>query len=122
MNWFLLLLGTLGVVEAFLFLPFMDKVRELGKLAGKIARILKSSSISDHWKEKILPAYASTLFWLSMTLFVLLLVAFLPIIIVAFAGEYFGVPVIETLSGLVGILVSTGVAIGYLFIRKRVVS
>ena len=113
--------GTIAVVEVFLALPFIRKVRELVALVNRIGKTLRSSKISDHWKEKVLPIYAGRLFLLSVTLFVLLIAALVPMAVVAWIGEAMGFPVATALSGIAGIAGSTVVALVYLMVRKRVI-
>ena len=122
MTWIFVIVGTIAVVEAFLALPFIRKVRELIDLVNRIGKTIRSSSISDHWKEKILPVYAGKMFLLSITLFALLIAALAPMGVAAIIGESMGFPVATTLSGFAGIAGSTVIALVYLMVRKRVIS
>ena len=49
---------TIAVVEVFLRLPFITFVKDQALMTRKITKVISSGRISDHWKEKILPAYS----------------------------------------------------------------
>jgi hypothetical protein len=121
MEWFLLVIGTILVVECFLRTPLLDSVKALQGLLGKIMATLKSSAISDHWKEKVLPVYAGRLFSLSIKLFMLVLIALLPMIAIAVLADWRGIPLISLLSSWIGMVASTGFAVIYIIIRNRVI-
>jgi len=121
MAWIFIVVGTIAVVEAFLALPFIRKAREMVALVNRIGKTLRSSKISDHWKEKVLPVYAGRMFLLSLTLFVLLIAALVPMAIAAWIGDSMGYSVSTTLSGMAGIAGSTVIALVYLMVRKRVI-
>ena len=120
MLWILLTIGTVCVVECFLRSPLLDKTKTLTTLVSRIGKVLKSSSISDHWKEKVLPRYALQLFSLSLQLFFWVIVSVLPLIIIALIADLFLIPLTALISSLLGIGVSTAVACIYLLIRRRV--
>ena len=122
MVWILLFAGTLCVVECFIRLPLVPRARSLQNLVSRIVRVLRSSSISDQWKEKVLPVYAGKLFLLSIQLFFLLLVALVPMVALAWAVQRAGIPLMQLLATWSGILASTVFAVLYIFVRKRVIS
>jgi hypothetical protein len=119
--WGLLVLGTIFVVESFLRLPFLSRVKSLKILLDKISWVLKSSSVSDHWKEKILPVYAWQLFTNSIVLFALVFIGILPMILLATLAELFNIPLLPLISSLPGILASTVLAVIYIFVKRRVI-
>ena len=45
-------------IELFLRLKFMSYVKSIGRNSNKVFRVIISSNISDHWKEKMVPVYA----------------------------------------------------------------
>ena len=45
-------------IELFLRLKFMSHVNSIGRNTNKVFRVIISSNISDHWKEKMVPVYA----------------------------------------------------------------
>ena len=121
MVWGLLVLGTVCVVESFLRLPILSRVKSLKDLLRKISWVLKSSSVSDHWKEKILPVYAWRLFSSSLALFTLVFVGILPMIAIAGLADIINIPLLPLVSSLTGILASTIIAVIYIFLRRRVI-
>ena len=121
MTWVFIVVGTIAVVEAFLAQPFIKKAREMVALVNRIGKTLRSSKISDHWKEKVLPVYAGRMFLLSLTLFVLLIAALVPMAVAAWIGDSMGYSVSTALSGMAGIAGSTVIALVYLMVRKRVI-
>ncbi len=121
MEWLLLVIGTILVVECFLRTPLLASVKALQALLGKIMATLKSSAISDHWKEKVLPVYAGRLFSLSIKLFILVLVAMVPMIVIAVLADWRDIPLVLLLSSWIGIAASTGFAVIYIIVRNRVI-
>ena len=45
-------------IELFLRLKFMSYVNSVNRNTSKVFRVIFASKISDHWKEKMVPAYA----------------------------------------------------------------
>jgi hypothetical protein len=74
-----LLLSTLLSSELLLRFPLRTYVQHLRKLLQRIVKTLRSSRISDHWKEQVMLVYASKLLRYSLVLPVLLLLALAPL-------------------------------------------
>ena len=55
-------------VELFFLLPFTDRVLRLTRDLKKSAAVIRSSRISDHWKQKALPRYSRNILLSSMVL------------------------------------------------------
>lgn len=53
--------ATIVAVHIFLLLPFFSVLHGLQRASHKSIHLITSSAISDHWKEKILPAYAGAI-------------------------------------------------------------
>jgi hypothetical protein len=119
--WILLVVGTICVVECFIRLPLVSRLKSLQNLVTRIVGVLKSSSISDHWKEKVLPVYAGKLFLLSIQLFSLVVAALLPMFVLAWAVQFTSVPLMQLLTTWSGMLASTVIAVLYIFARNRVI-
>jgi hypothetical protein len=79
--WLLVIVAAVLASEAFLRLPLIDRIKTVSATAQKAMRVLKSSRISDHWKERILPAYALRIGLGSVTFFGLLLAGLLPVLL-----------------------------------------
>jgi hypothetical protein len=120
--WILLAIGTICVVECFIRSPLLSKVKQLTGLLGKISGVLRSSSISDHWKEKILPVYAGKLLSSSIVLFFWVALGLLPMIVLVLVAEFFDSPLLPLVSSLLGLAASTLIALIYVYLRKRVLS
>ena len=79
MIWLFVLLAGVLASEAFLRLPLVPVIRRVTATAQKSGRVLKSSRISDHWKEKILPSYAWVIGKGSIQFFGMLMLALAPV-------------------------------------------
>lgn len=51
--------GAGGVVEAFIRFDARLRLANLATVCRKAGRVLMSSRISDHWKERAIPAYSA---------------------------------------------------------------
>jgi hypothetical protein len=58
MDYIYLVVACVLSIELFLRLKFMSYVNSIGRNSNKVFRIIISSNISDHWKEKMVPKYA----------------------------------------------------------------
>lgn len=111
------------VVEVALASPLARLIQTLAVKGRKSARLLRNRRVSDHWKERILPAYALTMLQAS-----LLILAWLTFLSVIFAlGLYIGAWVFaEDFEGLLVlqradyVLSSFLVAVAYLIARRFV--
>lgn len=85
MSWFLTALLCVLLVELALRLPFAATVAVLSKSGARAVHVVRAKSVSDHWKEKALAAYAQTTFLSSLKLagLLLLLVALATLAVVA---------------------------------------
>ncbi|WP_171210016.1 sulfotransferase [Ruegeria sp. HKCCA6948] len=79
----LIVLGICGLVVAELLmrLPLVASVRTITATAGKAVQTVSSKSISDHWKERVLPIYALRMGLTSIKAFAWLLLAFSPFLL-----------------------------------------
>lgn len=117
--WFLVCAAAILASEAFLHLPVMDRINGVAASSRKAMRVVRSPRISDHWKERVLPRYALNIGAGSVTFFVLLCLALLPVLAagllyppgLAAWGE-------ELMRPLV-ILILCVVSLGYIWIRLR---
>ncbi|MEM7025993.1 MAG: hypothetical protein AAF637_25940 [Pseudomonadota bacterium] len=85
MNWVLTALLCVLLVELALRLPFTAVVRILGRSSNRALHTLRAKSVSDHWKEKAMGAYARTTFLMSLKL-ASLLVLLLGVAVIAIVG------------------------------------
>lgn len=54
-------LSVVAVGELFIRLPLVEEIRKLKSTIGKSFKVVSSSRISDHWKEKATQRYSRTI-------------------------------------------------------------
>ena len=111
---FLLLLVCIISVEFFLRLNFLSHFDSILKVTKKITYIIPQNSISDHWKEKVIPAYALRIMKHSLQILLILLL----IISLFFITDLFHNNFFVFTSSLIGIIESSVFALGYALLRK----
>jgi hypothetical protein len=124
MTYLALCLLCILTVELFLFFPVLKPVVNLAEVSQKSLRVLSSTRISDHWKEKALKYYArdmaryslTTAFWLALLFFIVALSAYLIDMLMDGSAS-----VIEFAMSLEGMVLATFIALIYLYIRKKIV-
>lgn len=117
MPWILAGLAGVGFIELFMRLPILPTIADIKTLVTNVRFVVASARISDHWKEKVLLAYARRLLALTMKLAVCLVVAFTPFILIAGVSVVFGVPFVAFTLSLAGALFVTIFAIAYAKLR-----
>lgn len=80
--WLLVAVAAVIASEAFVRLPVLDRIRRVSALSARAGRVLRSGRISDHWKERILPAYAVRIAGSAILFFGLLCAALLPVLLI----------------------------------------
>lgn len=78
-----LAVGTVLACEIALRLHPERSLATLGRTAGRSMAVLRSSAISDGWKEKVLPAYAGRIMKASLSLLGCLVLIIAPLIAIA---------------------------------------
>ena len=58
LDYLYLVIACVLSIELFLRLKFMSYVNSIVKNMNKVLRVIISSNITDHWKEKMVPVYA----------------------------------------------------------------
>lgn len=110
----LLLLVCILSVEVFIKLNFLSLIYSIHKVTKRVTYIIPQNNISDHWKEKAVPAYALKIMKYSLqTLFNILLILSFFLIASFFVNGF----LVYTLS-FAGILESIIIAFGYVHLRK----
>jgi hypothetical protein len=125
MTFLALCLLCILTVELFLLFPILKPIISLAEVSQKSLRVLSSTRISDHWKEKALKYYArdmaryslTTAFWLVL---LCVLVAVSAYLLDMLMGKH--TSVIEYAMSLEGMFLATFIALIYVYIRKRIVS
>ena len=115
MDYVYLVVACVLSIELFLRLKFMSYVNSIARNSHKVFRVIISSNISDHWKEKMVPVYAFILLKNS-----LLILGILFLIILVFS-----VFVVLSIKFLTLILSITGVVmsiiISFTYLKLRVI-
>lgn len=115
--------GVVAVVELFTWLPISAEIGKLHTTTTKSIRVISSSRISDHWKEKSTQRYSRTLLTSSCLLFlylIMLLTAFCAVY--ALAGFFLFDNIEQGINQLLLVktqLVAVVVGVMYGFTRKR---
>lgn len=120
MIWLLAAVGAVVSSELVLRLPIRAQIRAMTGAAAKAARTIRSRRISDHWKERVLPAFAGRLIFGSLAFFGLLVIAVAPTILLgAFVDG--GIPAwLDQLLRPAVIAVLIVVSVLYILLRKKV--
>lgn len=121
MKWLILTVCCIAFIELFLCLRTQKCIESIAALSLKISRVLRSSAISDHWKEKVMLTYAGRMFSYSMRLLAILVIAFSPFVVASLLADYYGLQLAGLLASWQGILVCTAIAVVYSLVRKRIV-
>lgn len=120
---FALLIGsTFIVAELFMRLPIIINVRRSSQIAAKSATLIRADKISDHWKERVLPAYAGALFVQTLKLAMMTVLAFAPVAVALAIAPLLNAPLLSLLVSFQGIALSVATAAIYAFVRMRLVS
>ena len=110
----LLLLVCILSVEFFIRFNFLLHLDSILKVTKRVTYVIPNNNISDHWKEKVIPAYALKIMKYSLQiLLILLLILSLFFITNLFYNNFLAF----TLS-LIGIIESIVFAFGYVYLRR----
>ena len=113
----LLLLVCILSVEVFIRLNFLSHLDLVLKVTKRVTYVIPKSNISDHWKEKVIPAYALRIMKYSLQI---LLILFLIISLFFIVDFLFNDFLVFTFSFL-GIIESMVFAFGYVYLRKSLI-
>lgn len=108
-------------VELILFTRFFATINKISFVYQKTKWVIKSKSISDHWKEKVLQKYASSIFIGTLKLMMHLIIVFTPFYIAIALSPYMHLQIETILIAPSGIIGTTLFAIIYGTARKRYV-
>ena len=116
LDYLYLVIACVLSIELFLRLKFMSYVNSIYKNSNKVFRVIISSNISDHWKEKMVPVYAFILLKNSLSILGILF-----LIILVFSAFV----VLSSSKFLTLILSITGVAmsiiISFIYLKLRII-
>ena len=100
-------------IELFLRLNFLSYVISISRNTKKVSHIIITPKISDHWKEKTVPAYAFVLLKNSLSI----LGISLPIVLIFFGFTFLSSQFLPFLSSATGIVESIVIAFSYSRLR-----
>jgi preprotein translocase subunit SecE len=110
----LILLVCILSVEVFIRLNFLSYINSILKVTKKVTYIIPQNNISDHWKEKVIPAYALKIIKYSLQILLILLI----IMSLFFITDFFLNNFLAFTFSLIGIIESMVFASGYVCLRK----
>jgi hypothetical protein len=111
---FLLLLVCVLSVEVFIRLNFLIHLDLILKVTKKVTYLIPQNNISDHWKEKVIPAYALRIMKCSLQILLILSL----IISLFFITDLFYKNFLAFTLTLIGIIESMVFAFGYVYLRR----
>ena len=111
----LLLIVCILSVEVFIRLNFLSHLNSILIVTKKVTYVIQQNSISDHWKEKVIPSYALKI--MKYSLKILLILIF--IMSLFFIPNFFINNFIAFTLSLTGIIESMIFAFGYFLLRKQ---
>lgn len=121
MVFFISILCCIGFIELFFRIGVITRIFKIRDIASRVILIIRSPSISDHWKEKVLPRYSWRLFYQSLFLFITLIAAFSPFFIMLVVSVLVHWPIYQWLKSLYGIITITVFSVSYSVVRSRFV-
>ena len=114
---FLLLLVCILSVEIFIRLNFLSLLDSILKVTKKVTYVIPQNNISDHWKEKVVLAYALKIMKYSLQILLILLL----IISLFLIADFFFNDFLAFTFSLIGIIESMVFAFGYVYLRKSLI-
>ena len=114
---FVLLLVCVLSVKVFIRFNYLLILDSILKLIRKVTYLIPNNNISDHWKEKALPAYALRIMKYSLQILLILLL----ILSLFFVADYFFNDFLALTLSFFGIIESMVFAFGYVYLRKSLI-
>lgn len=118
MIWALTTILCVILVEIVVRLPLPVVISQINVIGRKAMHTLGTKSVSDHWKEKAILAYAFSLFFSTIKIAGYLVAIGVVAVFLVIVFDYFGVMVGEFIMSWRGVLFSFIVATLYFMIRK----
>ena len=113
---FLLFICILSI-EVFIRLNFLSHLDSIRKVTKKVTYVIAKNNISDHWKEKVIPAYALKMMKYSLRMLLILLL----IISLFFIADLFFNYWLAFTFSLIGILESMAFVFRYVYVKIQVI-
>ena len=119
LSWSILFVCCIMTVEFLFKSKFFSTVQKMNTTYHKIFWVLRSNTISDHWKEKVLTRYAFFIFCDSLSLFFIMALVFSPFLIAVYLSSLLNLNVSNVLTSPAGMIVTTLFALIYGYLRKN---
>ena len=119
MRFVILAIVTILIVELVRRSQIIAVAKNLSQIAQKAALTIRSSKISDHWKQKAISAYALAIFSNSLCLLGWLVLVFAPLILVSIIDIFSGTQYAQLFVTFSGVITCTIIAGLYFIIRRR---
>mgnify|MGYP005681749177 FL=1 len=116
MNHLILLFICILSVEMFIRFNFLANFESILRVSKKVSRIIAHRKISDHWKEKIIPAYALKIMQNSLKILIIILC----IISLFLFFDIFDIDLLTLTFSYRGIIESMIFAFGYAYYKKLI--
>jgi len=117
--WVFVGVATILSCEIFFRLSVLGPVAEIMAITRKVARVLKSKSISDHWKESVLPKYSFRIFNYSILFITSLAIALLPFLLTGLLASLIHLDISNFIFKPLSMIAISVFALGYSLIRKK---
>jgi len=117
--WLLAAFSGVSFVEIFIRLPVRAELSKLIGTAGKSARVIRSTRISDHWKEQVLLVYSGQIFRSTVGVTLTVVLALGPSVGLTILAAFLALPLAEFMMSWQGLLFTTIVALVYAKLRVR---
>jgi hypothetical protein len=116
MNHFMLLVVCILSVEIFIRLKFTQALISIIDISYKVFHLILKVSVSDHWKEKVIPAYSLKMIKFSLQIFAIVLC--ISSVVAITESLFFGF--LSLLLSFMGIIEAIIFAMAYVYLRKVV--
>ena len=116
MEHILLLIVCCLSVEIIIKSKFLSLLDKMSKTIKQVVHVITSKTISDHWKENILPRYALSVMKYSLQIFVVLLLILSIFVVV----DIIFIDFLTFALSLSGVLESLVFSLGYFYFRKTI--
>lgn len=119
MFWPLVVAVAVLATEILWRLPIVANVQAVLACSQRAQRAIRSAHISDHWKERVLLAYARRICLGSVSIFAILMLALLPVFGAGLIYPYGLKGWVEALMQPAAIALLCAVSLGYVWLRHR---
>ncbi|WP_171123242.1 MULTISPECIES: hypothetical protein [unclassified Ruegeria] len=117
MTWLFAVLASVFFVETICRLPFFETLARFNGTIGRVSRVMRSGNISDHWKEKSLPRYAMRILLSSVVLFLIILTACVPVLVLSYIGQVLEINFLSFVATWRGMVFMTICSVGFAKLR-----